>query len=134
MVRFLSDEWIDAMDRAAAGPGGPRSAEGTVVVQHVVTDVPAGGDGRPTEERSYHLVITPDSARVRPGRADEHTISFTGTYEVAAEVARGERSAQAAFMAGELRLGGSVDALLAQHAALGASPDPFADVRATTEY
>jgi hypothetical protein len=134
VVRFLSDEWVAAMDRAANAAEGPRSGGGTVVVQHVVTDVPDDLAAGRDSERVYHLVLTPDSAAVRPGRADAPTVTFTATYTVAAAVARGERSAQAAFMAGELRLGGAVEALLGQHAALGEVADPFAAVRAETEF
>jgi hypothetical protein len=131
--RFLSDEWIDAMDRAAAAHGGPRVDGGTMVIQHVVTGLPADHPAD-TPERCYHLVLTPESARVAEGRAEDPTVTFTTSYRVASDVSSGTRSAQAAFMAGELRVGGSVDQLIATHGSLADADGPFAELRATTEY
>jgi hypothetical protein len=137
VARFLSDEWIDEMDRAAGSASGPRAPAGALVIQHVVTDLPlevaealAIGD----HERAYHLVVTPTTAKVAPGRCAEATVTFTATYATAASIASGARSAQAAFMAGELRLGGAVDQLLVHHGPLGTTDDVFAQLRASTEY
>jgi hypothetical protein len=132
VVEFLSDEWIAELDSAANAASGlagalPDDAEiAELVIEHVVDD-----DG---VERAFHLVIGRDRARAVPGRADRPTITFAQDRATAAAIASGSSSAQAAFMAGELRLGGRVDLLLAHHGALAELDDVFADLRARTEW
>jgi hypothetical protein len=134
VVRFLSDEWIAAFDRAAARAPGLTVPPGTddLIIQHMVTDVPRAVS--PDGERAFHLRLSTGPARVLAGRADTPTVTFTQSYATAAAVATGQASAQAAFMAGELRLGGRVDRLLAHHAALAAVDDCFAELRDATEH
>lgn len=132
MPRFLSDEWIAELDAAAKTAPGlvgilPDDAGvSELVIEHVVDDA---GD-----ERAYHLVLGAGPARARPGRSDAPTITFRQARSTAAAIASGASSAQAAFMAGDLRLGGRVDLLLAHHGALTALDDVFVDVRARTEW
>lgn len=139
MLRFLSDEWIAALDDAARSSAAltgvllsDEEGGASVVVQHVVTGVPTTTD--PAGEVAYHVVLDDGPTRVSRGRADDPTVTFTQTYDTARAVASGATSAQAAFMAGELRLGGRVDLLLAHHGALTGIDDVFADVRARTEW
>jgi hypothetical protein len=130
--RFLSDEWIAEMDAAASSAPSlvgvlPDDANITeLVIEHVVDD-----DG---DERAYHLVLGTGPARARQGHADTPTITFRQGRATAAAIASGASSAQAAFMAGDLRLGGRVDLLLTHHGALTELDDVFADVRARTEW
>ena len=133
MPRFLSDEWIEDLDALAAASSAlegivPDAEEGALVIQHVVTDVPPG------EDIAYHVVLGGGPARVRPGPAESATATFTQSYATARQIATGAASAQAAFMAGELRLGGRVDLLLTHHTALVAVDDVFAAVRERTEW
>lgn len=139
MLRFLSDEWIAALDDAArrsAALSGVLAGEGeeavSVVVQHVVTDVPIST--APSGEVAYRVVLDDGPTRVVAGRADDPTVTFTQSYDTARAVASGATSAQVAFMAGDLRLGGRVDQLLTHHAALSGIDDVFADVRARTDW
>lgn len=134
MIRFLSAEWIDAVDAAVDGAGidppeGDPPVDGSALVlqQHVS----GGSSGGPI---SYHIVVGTDGVRVRPGVVDEPTVSFSQDYATAAAISQGQQSAQAAFMAGRLRLGGDVAALLAHHELLSRLTDAFADVRARTLY
>jgi putative sterol carrier protein len=112
---FLSDEWVDALDAAVSSDAElARRANGaTLVVQYVVEgDVVEGGvvEG---PARSYHLVIADDAVRARSGPAPDPTVVFTTDRATAAAIATGRERAQVAFMAGRLRLGGDVTALLA---------------------
>lgn len=126
MARFLSAEWITALDQALAGGARPALPE-PLVIQHVVTDGPDG-------EVVYHLRLDAAGSGAVPGRADDPTVTFTQTYATAAAISSGTASAQAAFMAGDLRLGGRVDALLANHAAIAELDDVLAPLRASTEF
>ena len=129
---FLTDEWVADLDAAASRSAAladvlPDDAEvDRLVIEHVVDD--AG------TERAFHLVIGRGPARAHRGRAAEPTITFAQDRATATAIASGSSSAQAAFMAGDLRLGGRVDLLLAHHGALTELDDVFADVRARTEW
>lgn len=128
---FLSDEWIADLDTAASTSPGlsdvlPDDEDEDLVIEHVVDD-----DGT---ERAFHLVIGHGPARARSGRAESPTITFAQDRATAVAIATGAASAQSAFMAGELRLGGRVDLLMAHHAALAELDDVFADVRTRTEW
>jgi putative sterol carrier protein len=121
MPRYLSPEWIEALDRAAAAAGEVMPGV-TLTVQQVVGDV------------SYHVTITDGRVRVHAGVAPDADVTFRQDAAVASAIARGERSAQAAFMAGELRVGGDLGVLMAHQPAFAALDDVFAAVRADTTF
>ncbi|HVW34496.1 MAG TPA: SCP2 sterol-binding domain-containing protein [Acidimicrobiia bacterium] len=124
MVRFLSDEWIAALDaaaREAALPGDVR-----LTIQQVVT--------RDGDAVAYHLVLGDGRARVHPGRAESPDVTLVQTREVAAALSRGELNAQQALEAGLLKLRGDIGRLGREGRALTAVGDVFAAVRSTTDY
>ncbi|MEW6477530.1 MAG: SCP2 sterol-binding domain-containing protein [Actinomycetota bacterium] len=127
MARFLSAEWIAALDeaaRAAAVPAGVR-----LTIQQVVTDGdPEGGEVR------YHLVLDDGRLRVHPGEAPAADVTLVQSREVAAALSRGELNAQQALEAGRLKLRGDIGHLARQGKALTAMEDAFAAVRAETTY
>ena len=125
MAEFLTDAWIaelDAAGRAASVPGDLR-----VVVQQVVV----GDDG---SEVAYAVRIADGHVRVTPGRAADADVTFTQARAVAAAIAQGALSAQAAFLAGDLRVGGDLAAVLDGTRALGAVADVFGTARAATTW
>lgn len=124
MVAFASPEWIAALDAAArnhaAWPEAMRSVH--LTVEQVLTDGTA-----------WHVVIDRGTVRVHPGRAARPTVTFTQPRELAAAIARGDQSAQAAFLRGDLRVGGDTRALVEHAGSLAALEDVFAAVRADTD-
>jgi hypothetical protein len=130
--RFLSAEWIDAFDRAAqrASQLVLDDDQSDLVIQHTVTSVP-GADG---PEVTFHLRLTAGPARVAAGPADDPTVTFSQDHATAIGVASGATSAQAAFMAGRLRVGGRIDELLSRQGPLAGIDDLFGDLRAATEF
>ena len=127
MPRFLSPDWIEALDaaaRVAAVPEGVR-----LTIQQVVTD--DGGDGG---EVRYHLVLDGGGLRVRPGEAAGADVTLVQTRTVAAALCRGELNAQQALEAGRLKLRGDIGRLAREGRALTAVEDVFAAVRAETTY
>ena len=124
MVRFLSPEWIEALDVAAREAVVP--AEVRLTIQQVVT-----GDG---EEVSYHLVLEEGRLRVHPGDAERADVTLVQSRDVAAALSRGELNAQQALEAGRLKLRGNIGHLARQGKALTAMDDAFAIVRAETTY
>jgi putative sterol carrier protein len=124
MVRFLSPEWIAALDgaaRKATVPAGVR-----LTVQQVVT---GGG-----EEVTYHLVFDEGRLRVLPGEIEAPDVTLVQTREVAAALSRGELNAQQALEAGRLKLRGDIGDLAREGKALRYMEDVFAAVRADTSY
>jgi hypothetical protein len=131
VVAFLSDGWIEALDRAARGDAGlaELAADVRIVVeQHVTgTGTVGGGDVR------YHVSFADGVVSVRPGPADDPTLRFTQDLTTAVEVASGRTSAQRAFMTGRLQVGGDLSVLLAHGDLFAGLADVFAAVRADTD-
>jgi hypothetical protein len=130
MPEFLSDEWLEALDRAACASPELRALgeTGRLRVQLVVRDVPAGGDV------CYQLVLGEGGARVVPGAAERPDLVVTSGYATAVELARGATNAQHALAAGQLRIGGDVESLASRALLLATVADVFAAVRAETTF
>ncbi len=129
MVRFLSPEWIAALDgaaREATVPAGVR-----LTIQQIVTGDGAGDDDGDVR---YHLVLDEGRLQVVPGEAAAADVTLVQTREVAAALSRGELNAQQALEAGRLKLRGDIGHLAREGKALGAMDDVFAAVRAVTSY
>lgn len=127
MARFLSDEWLSALERAARDGVEP-TIDPTIdiVVEQVVID--------DDQEIAYHLILRDGRIQVRRGRAASPTVTFITDRATATRVNRGDQSAQEAFMTGRLRVGGDIRALLAYQQRGAKLDDLFAAVRADTTY
>jgi putative sterol carrier protein len=122
VVRFLSPEWVHALDDAATAAGiDGVGLDGLVVAYDV-------------EGFGYRLVFGPEGVRVVEGAPPDATVTIRSDRETATAIARGELSAQRAFMAGRLRIGGDATALVRAQAAVATLPDLFAAVRPETEW
>ena len=127
MVRFLTPEWIAALDAAAREATVPAGIR--LTIQQIVTDDEEGdGDVR------YHLVFDEGRLAVRPGEVEGADVTLVQSREVAAALSRGELNAQQALEAGRLKLRGEIGHLARQGKALSAMEDVFAAVRAVTSY
>ena len=124
-MQFLSPDWISALDRAAAAVKVPDDLE-LILQQVVMTD---GGT-----EFAYHLTVAGGTIRVAPGWASEPQVTITQPYAVAAAISAGDLNAQAAIVAGALRLSGDLELLVRQGKALARLEDVFAAVRSETTY
>ena len=125
MARFLSPEWIAALDLAAQEATVPVGIR--LTIQQIVTDEGA-------DDVSYHLVLAEGRLRVVPGEAAAPDVTLVQTREVAAALSRGELNAQQALEAGRLKLRGDLGHLAREGKALSAMEDVFAAVRAGTSY
>ncbi len=102
MWRFLSPEWIQALDRAARDHSESAGTTGAVVVeQHVV----GGPDGAVV----YHVQLGPDGWRAHGGPSADPDIVLRTDYDTAVALHRGTCTAQVALAAGRLRIGGRLD-------------------------
>ncbi len=129
MVQYLSDEWMAEAGAALAESPALAGIESdaAVLLQY---EVAGGPDGK----RSYGVRFQGGAVSLEPGAHKDASTSFTVDYDVAAEIARGDLSAQAAFMQGRLKLGGDVMVLVRQHALMTGLDDALADLRGRTEY
>ncbi len=130
MARYLSDQWFAAVADALTprGSGGdPGTGADALVVEQHVHDAPEG-------IVMWHVEVTGDTRTIRRGPHPAPTVTFTQDYATAASVARGDISAQEAFMTGRITLSGKAGALIAAGPALAALGDALAPVRASTTY
>ena len=123
MAEFLSDAWIADLDRAARSAAVP--SELSLAVQQVVLDERG-------VESSYVVRIAEGRAAVEAGRSDDVDITITQDRATAGEIARGELSAQTAFMSGRLRIGGDLREVIERARELATIEDIFAAARAGT--
>lgn len=126
MADFLSDAWFEEMAAAAEQASPP--AEIRITLQQVVTD--AGDDGPVV----YALRLADGTVEVVRGGLEDPDVTFTQDRATASAIARGELSAQAAFLAGRLRIGGEVHRFADAAASLAELDDVFGPVRATTRW
>lgn len=98
----------------------------------VATTVTAGDD---TGGTSYVIVLDHGANRVRSldGTVEPH-VRFTSDLTTAAAIASGTESAQAAFMAGRLRISGDSRLLMANQSVLDGLGDVFGEVRSRTDF
>ncbi len=130
MVAFLSDAWVEALDAAARAH--PDLAAQTADLALVVEQRIDGGHGH--HPLVFHVTFDHGAVTVARGPAAAPTLTFTQDRATARAIATGEASAQRAFMTGELRVGGDLQALLAAQDALAGLGDVFAAVRAGTDF
>jgi putative sterol carrier protein len=118
--RYLSPEWIEALDAALASsvfaPGR------RLVIQQIVGD------------DAWYVIVGDGRARVVVGRAGHPTVTFTQDPATAAEIAQGRLSAQQAFMSGRLRVRGDLPSLAGAQDVLAELDRAFASARDQTEF
>jgi putative sterol carrier protein len=129
VVDYLSDEWIEragealASDRALA----ESASDADLTIQYEVV-------GAAGSKRAYALRLDHGTVQLEPGTHPDAPVSFSLSYDTAAHITRGELSAQAAFMQGDLKLGGDVTVLVREHALVGALDDALAPLRDETTF
>lgn len=129
-VRFLTPEWVAALDEAAGGAPELRAAsQGVELV--VEQEVGGGGD----EPVRYVFELSDGEVRFRWGGTPQADVTLVQNVETAEALSRGELNAQQAFVLGRLRVRGNVEKLLEARDALSRlETDVFAGVRNRTVY
>lgn len=113
-VRYLTQEWIDALsERAGAAEDLKGALKGVdLMVQQVVNDAPEG-DGQ------YYMGIRDGKVLLGLGRADSPDVTIRQTYETAVAMDKGELDAQQAFMSGRLEITGNMAKIMQYQPQLG---------------
>jgi putative sterol carrier protein len=126
---YLSDAWIAAMDTAVRNHAGLKDATRDVAfaVQQTVTR-------GPDSSVSYVVSLRHGTNRVTAGPDPAADVTFSCDQDTATAIARGRVSAQEAFLAGRLRIGGDTRALMRHQPLLAEIDDVFAGVRADTDF
>ena len=125
MVKFLTDEWVSALDREA-------SAQVSPIVETFVVEYRVQLESH--ESFVYQIRFDAAGVTVKTGAPSSPTVVLSTDRATAHGVAANTMSAQAAFMAGQLRLDGDTMALVRNHDAFASLDDMFAAVRPMTEY
>jgi hypothetical protein len=117
----LTDEWISELATAAGSATVDPGLR--LVVQQVVHD----DDGSTV---AFAVRLADGRAELVAGRVDDPDVTFTQHRRTATAIAAGRLSAQAAFMAGDLQVGGDLRAVLGRTLDLTALDSIFAPARA----
>lgn len=125
MPEFLSPEWVASLAEAGAGITAPEGVR--LLVQQVVLEP----DGT---ETAYVVRLADGAVMVEAGRVPDADVTFTQSRATASAIARGELAAQAAFLSGDLRVGGDLARVLEGARALADLDDVFATARAGTTW
>ena len=122
---YLSQEWIEALDRAA---------DGVVVEPDVAVILQVRIDGAPTGDVAYAVTLADGAVRVTPGEAAGTSVVLTQSYETAVAVATARTNALEALQRGDIAIEGDADRLRAAQPALTALDAAAAAVRAETTF
>ena len=125
MARFLTAEWLDALQRVALKTEAPVDAD--IVVGHEVSATPDG-------DVSFRFAAGEGRLELTWGTTEGAQITLLEDYPTAVAIATGELPAQQAVAEGRLKLRGDVGALVRNGPAMAALGDLFRAVRRTTTY
>lgn len=123
MIPYLSEEWFEAAGAAIASSTELRAASAGVqlTLQQSVID----GE----ETLVWHVHFADGEVGLHRGATPSPTVTFSCDRATAEAVRNGEHSAQSAFMAGNLRIGGDVRLLLDNSELLSSLHDALAPLR-----
>lgn len=122
-VKFLSEEWVQAVQDALNSNDTFKSAAGsqTAKIQQVVN----GPDG----ETRYWFKLDSGQASLGLGESpDPVDATITQDYETAVALSKNELTGTAAYMSGKLRVAGDLMKLMQLQGALGQMPTALKDL------
>jgi len=128
VIRFLSPEWLAALEAAASG--NERLCQAVTDIDLTVRQVVRGG---PDGDVSYSLRLAHGTASVTTG-GDDADIEVVQDYDTAAAISKGDLTPAAAFAAGRLTLGGQVGRFIRPGEVAAGLGDVFGSLRASTSY
>ena len=122
-VKFLSEEWAQAVTEALNSHDGFKSAIGNadLSLQFNVTDGPDG-------DVAYYLKASGGQAEVALGTLDDPDVTVGQSYDTAAAISRGELNTQTAFMTGKLKVSGNMAKLMMHQSAIQQWGDAVKDI------
>ena len=128
-VRYLSEEWLAAADRAVRDAS-PAPSGSLVIDQRVELE-----DGQPATSIRWRTTLGAESrVAVVSDDADPADAVFSQSFATARAVAQGDTDAHQAFLLGDIRFEGSIDALITHRAAFEWLEQALAPVMAATSW
>jgi putative sterol carrier protein len=102
LVKFLTEEWLEALNAALEAHQGFKDAIATteLSLQFEVTDAPEG------TLSTYLVTISGGSARATAGPGDNPDVIVKNDYATAVAIVKDELNVQMAFMAGKIKAAG----------------------------
>ncbi len=127
MARFLSHEWFEEVNLAAAGARPEEGPAEAITIRQVITDSPEGS-------LEYTVVVSASGLELRRGEVPDPDVTITEDYRTAVALAKGQVTAGEALAAGRIRVSGDTSSLLAGQRRLEALGGALADVSGRTTY
>ena len=127
MPDYLSPEWFDAASTLVAGSTAlaARTSGVNLVLEQTVEDA-VDPEADPIV---WHIDFNDGAVALEVGAAPAADVTFRCDRETAEGIRSGTLSAQVAFMTGQLRIGGSVSALIENGELFAALDDVLAPLR-----
>jgi putative sterol carrier protein len=129
-VKFLSEEWAEALKAALNEDEAFRAAAGSVSAR--IQQVISQDEGQDDDQTRYWIVIGDGSIDMGIGDLDPVDATISQSYETAAALSRGELNAVTAFMTGKIKVAGNMGLLLSLQGALTRLPPAMSSIQ--TEY
>ena len=128
-MRYLSLEWIDALNDAVANSTAMQeaAAKESIGVTQAVTGTPDG-------DVSYHLQVAGGRATFGAGAAEPEDVRMEQDWETAVGIALGNLDLEQALFNGRLRFSGDPERLMSARDVFAALNTIFDSVRARTTY
>ncbi|MDE0654572.1 MAG: hypothetical protein OXI26_13100 [bacterium] len=127
MVKFLSAEWVAALDGLLRADGVTAESGPPLVIQQVVE--------HPDGIRStFRIRVDENRAAATGGFSGDATVTYRQSYEVARGIACGELDAHVEFLMGRVVVSGDTRALIDHRATLERITGALAGLRETTEF
>lgn len=125
MAKFLSKDWLEALNETVNAHQGFRTAIATteLTLQFDVPDAPEGGENR------YYLQIEGGEMTAAAGDAESPDATITNNYETAVALSKGDMNTQMAFMSGKLKVSGNMAKIMMNQGMFNA----FADAASAVE-
>ncbi len=112
-VKFLSEDWINAVNEALAGDDEYKSSTATteITLQFNVSDGPDG-------DVQYHVAMANGDTSFSLGALEGADAIIRNDYETASAVSKGDLNTQAAFISGKLKVEGNLAKIMMNQSAL----------------
>ena len=127
MVRFLGAAWLAALSAALHAADVTSEGAPPLVIQQVV-ERPGG------ETVGFRVRLDAAGAEALPGTADDATVTYRQSYEVARGIATGELDAHVEFLMGRVVVTGDTQALVDYRAPLERMHAALRDLGSITEF
>ncbi len=112
-VKFLSEDWINAVNQALASDDEYKSSTATTEIA-LQFEVSGGPDG----DVEYSVAMANGATSFSLGAMEDADATIRNDYETASAVSKGDLNTQAAFISGKLKVEGNLAKIMMNQSAL----------------